>query len=1003
MTASEWKAYIAAPEAKYRPDLRWWLAEGLNTDKTLVKNVREIFDSGFGAAEFLAMPEPSADSSIYGWGSREWTSDTQLIVKETTRLGLGFSLTSGAHWANANLPDTYIWQGAPYNPDNKAAAQELDYGTALLAPGERFCGALPLPVPVSTRIDDFHGHAATYTRHHFEGVVAARMVTPRENCGQAFGGAQGDGTGIIDVDSLLDLSAYVTGEAESRVLDWTAPSDGSYVLLAYWMHGTGQTATPSVSTNYTVNYVDTYGIDALIDYWEAVVLTDDLRQTIRSNGRGEIYMDSLELLTIGAGGVYWGLHLREEFQKRKGYDILLYMPLITMDGVRVTSEQPKRYDYTARDEAGKALAARVQADLYGVLSSLYVENVLQPLSAWLHSLGMTLRAEPSYGMPYEISTPAQYIDGIETESFAQVADLDLYRAILGSANMYNRVFSSETGAVHERNYCYNMDDWTQLCFLQFAGGVNRTVFHGYSAIEGSVGDTQWPGHEGMYACFSERFNSRQPASLHYPLWTRMLARYQKLLRHGLPARDIAVLRTDYKFINYGQPKGRNTFETSPFMHDEPTYFRDLSLQRAGYTYDYFAPQLLLDEQNASWTATALQPHGPAYRAIMLYQEALSVLEAQKLLSIAKGGLPIVFVNNNAELLTYDGTEVYHKQAASVGRGLCDDDAVLQNIVAEIKSLPNTRTAENPADALDALRSLGITPRAGFDAPNDRIITCSRRDENGLLCTFAYNYKFREDIPCAFTLCLEGEYTPALANGWSGEISALPGYTVQNGRTCIPLTLLPGEAAMIVSCGAAPGPCAVTAANRTVSLDRWDIEIEDWNEGERVINTEERFGHTTEEAYYTTRKTKLRFPNSLLLPWKDLPATREQLSALAGDAPVMAHVSGIGTYTAVFDWPYETQSAVLALEAAGGGTVVAWINGACAGLVNTRTLRMDIGQWLASGRNEIRLEVASTLTNRMIQRGYRNQDSGWTDDFPSVQAYGLTGVVQIGRASCRERV
>ena len=53
-------------EIRYRPDLRWWLAEGFHTDETLRKNVREIYRSGFGAAEFLAMPEPSVDSTIYG-------------------------------------------------------------------------------------------------------------------------------------------------------------------------------------------------------------------------------------------------------------------------------------------------------------------------------------------------------------------------------------------------------------------------------------------------------------------------------------------------------------------------------------------------------------------------------------------------------------------------------------------------------------------------------------------------------------------------------------------------------------------------------------------------------------------------------------------------------------------------------------------------------------------------------------------------------------------------
>ena len=33
-------------EPPFRPDVRWWLAEGLNTDKTLEKNIQQIHASG---------------------------------------------------------------------------------------------------------------------------------------------------------------------------------------------------------------------------------------------------------------------------------------------------------------------------------------------------------------------------------------------------------------------------------------------------------------------------------------------------------------------------------------------------------------------------------------------------------------------------------------------------------------------------------------------------------------------------------------------------------------------------------------------------------------------------------------------------------------------------------------------------------------------------------------------------------------------------------------------
>ena len=1028
------------PEVQYRPDLRWWLAEGLNTDETLRKNMQEIYDSGFGASEFLAMPEPSADSSIYGWGSDEWTSDSRLIVEEATRLGLGFSLTCGSNWANANLPDTYTWQGAPYNPDSKAAAKELDYATILLKPGEAFRDILPLPVKTSSVKGGVSKTIDSYTEYFLQGVIAARVITPRKNSGQEFAYAQGEDSGVLDISSLQDLTERATKESDaSYQLDWEAPSDGTYALLVYWMHGTGQTASPSVSTNYTINYIDSYGIEALIDYWEENVLTDSLRKTIRQNGRGEIYMDSLELASYGAGGIFWGYNLKQEFLGRKGYDITLYLPLLTINGARVESHFAKKYDYYAADDAGNALAFKVRTDFYSVLTDMYLENVLRPLQKWLHSLGMTLRAEPSYGMTYEISTPAKYIDGIETESFAQVADIDLYRGILGSANMYGRPFSSETGAVRYGNYLFNMDDWTQLCYLQFAGGISRTVFHGYSAIEGSEGDTYWPGHEGMYPEFSERFNSRQPASLHFPMWTKMLARNQKVLRQGVPVRDIAILRTDYFYLNYGQPEGHDTFVNNFSMYDIPHFWNDLSLQHAGYTYDYFSPLLLEDTKNVSWSSKALQPNGPAYKAIIIYQESLELSSAKVILKIARDGLPILFVNNNTEIIAYD-TKKAHRKAASVSRYLSDEDTELRAIVAEIKVLPNVEELNSPADALAALQRFDAFPRVAYDKQNNKILTISRKDiTSNILYTFVYSYKFeveRNSPPYTFTLKIEGEGAPYHVCDWSGKVEALGVYEIKGGYTLVTLTMIPGESKIIaldLSCTSnlhavfpttarivanddrlsliaeASGEYEIMLSNgeaakvgvqvpKTIELKTWDIEVEDWNEGEKVINTEEKFGHVTTEVYFKTKKTRLSFNDSELMPWKDLPATAEQLETLAGESSSMSHVSGIGRYETKFTLPNDWNSengAYLCIESAGGGTVLVKVNGKEAPAVNTRTLRVDISGLVKAGDNALYVEVASTLTNRMRQRGYKNRrKSGWTDDYPVIQSYGLCGDVRI---------
>ena len=107
---------------------------------------------------------------------------------------------------------------------------------------------------------------------------------------------------------------------------------------------------------------------------------------------------------------------------------------------------------------------------------------------------------------------------------------------------------------------------------------------------------------------------------------------------------------------------------------------------------------------------------------------------------------------------------------------------------------------------------------------------------------------------------------------------------------------------------------------------------------------------------------------------------------------MAHVSGIGYYKTTFELPesWDGLGATLKIGSAGGGTVQVTVNGENAGLVHTRVLEMDISKYVKAGENVIEIEVASTLTNRILQRGY----SGWRGGAPDVQNYGLQDYVRI---------
>lgn len=237
----------------------------------------------------------------------------------------------------------------------------------------------------------------------------------------------------------------------------------------------------------------------------------------------------------------------EQFSSRNTYSADVFLPfLIKMGG---TFGSPNVFFYEPADEKDQVWVDDLRNDFMQTQTELYTENCLQVLADWLHSRHMKLRAENSYGAPFEISEPAVALDYIETESMEFGNELDSHRNMAGAAHLFNKRMSSETGAFISGNYVYDNNYYRQIFYMQYASGIQKTVTHGYSAEYGPEEYVQWPGFEGMDAVWSERFNKRQPAAVDYLAQNLHYSRLQKALEEGVPQMDLAILRTDYAFNN----------------------------------------------------------------------------------------------------------------------------------------------------------------------------------------------------------------------------------------------------------------------------------------------------------------------------------------------------------------------------------------------------------------------------------------------------------------------
>ena len=788
----------------------------------------------------------------------------------------------------------------------------------------------------------------------------------------------------------------------SATKHWNGPRpDGDWKLFTFWMHGTGQTASPSASVNYTVNYVDPEGAQAVIDYWDQTVLTPELRAQIAANPRAQMYMDSLELSTYGAGGLFWGRTVAAEFRRRRGYDIAPWLPFLT----RTVPFMAVGTIYHFAPLAEQAVTVqKVRFDYVRTLTDLYIENMLRPFATFLHANGLSLRAEISYGLPFELTRPGPEVDGIETESLEFGSQIDAYRLMAGPAHLFGKQYSSETGAT-TRNHVLPHRFYDQIIATQLAAGITKTVLHGWASTAGAEGVTEWPGHEGMWSMFSERFDTRQPASEFYPLWNDAIGRYQAVLRQGRPRIDVGILRTDHFTDNtsgfaFADGQGARIPDEVAYgrmwMRDRQNHWwQDLGMQDAGWTYEFFDGSLLMHD-DVSFDGELVQPGGPGYQALIVYQGELDPDAAAHVLGWAQRGLKVLVVNGARELKQLmTGEHFTYPRAAARTPGLDGRDEELAATIAALVALPTVTQIDDPAQTVDALRGLGVTGRAEFVGDN-RSVLSHLREDGDLLHLYLYNFLYETGAPTTVEVALPGAGSVYRLDGWSGAIRPHAGVRADGDRTVVTVELAPGETALITldRSGAASDSSTVPAVT-VAEIDDWQIAVESWDAGEPQVISEDRgLGYESREVRPTTAVTRLEAGSGVLRPWQDIPE-------------VGPEVSGVGEYSARFTLDEKAAGAryVLQLGSTAGGLGSVRVNGGDARGFDTSHPVIDVTDAVRAGDNDVVVRVASSLNNRLLARGYYAE---LTDVFSQmsvgetrtqqtdVHDYGLLGPVRLVR-------
>ena len=887
---ANWMQMFSTPTNEYRPKARYWMPHSLVSEQGLRRDVADLAARGFGGIEVVAMNSgfpPQMLTADTMWGSSRWCQMMQPLLHEAREQGLSVDMANGPGWPIVNVTAT--------DPDDETALYELAYGLRVLQAGEVYEGEAPLPT---------------------EPVKGTRRLL----CVSLY---------RITEEQKLDASSYRALPTDGHVAI-EAPNEGKWALFAFWEQPSSQRNGKFI----VIDHFSQKATDAVMDFWE-----DKILPALGEEGGAlqDIFCDSLEYHTQ----MDWSRGFVAAFCKRKGYDILPYLPCL---GNPATAEVPDRnrgvfppsnisgYEFSDAD-----LQHRVNFDYLEMLTHLYQVNHLDCMRRRANALGLRVRYQVAYNRNLEAESSALYPDVPENEGLGRPL-LDNYRNMAAAVNLARKpIYSFECAAEMNNAYAQTHEDLLWWAKRSYLGGMNAQVIHGASycgyyegegAENGLLPHVNWPGYEG----FGKRSWSNA--------WNRTLAPAHQRAALTYLARCNFVLRNPHK-VDVAIYQNRYSNKSFAGAFDGGYIFRDRNvLGDAGYTYEFLSAALM-EHPNARVEKGIFDAEGAAYRAIVIDNEEYMPLSVARHLAVyAQAGLSVIFVGCLPRARFYE----------SEG----EDDHTLQEILGGIPYTLVPDATELPA----ALRAAGVLPRAMPDASSSLRSLCVEvagapfyylYNTNAITYPGGHAKLFFEHEKASkaqrVRLSLLGEGEVYAFDAYNGTCTLLGGEK-KNGRTEIELSFAADEAKILAVLTDVQACALGLAAERVPALAlRAEIPLRDWTLTlRRALPPQE--GHGT--FYETQMQQQEPLSLSTLLPWCEI---KEEWGKLAG----------VGTYTTTFQWDRQKGRVVFFADKV-TDTYAVTLNGVLLPAADPARGETDLTPALSVGENRLTVEVASPLRN-----------------------------------------
>ncbi|WP_266366441.1 glycosyl hydrolase [Tellurirhabdus rosea] len=909
----------------------WWWLNGNVTKEAITRDLEEMKAKGFsGACLFDAGgAEQRGNAQVPEgplFGSPAWRELYRHAVREAERLGLVLSLSIQSGW-NLGGPDITPAE----------AAKHLTWSEVTVKGPMTFRQALPLPKSKDDYYRDItvlaFGKKAGANRPPIRDLAEKAMFKELGMSAPDTRYLLTDVPGTAGeedaaANTVQNLSAKMNREG---ILEWQVPP-GEWTIMRFGYTPTDAEVSTS-SGKWQGRVLDPLNDRIFNRYWDTHV-EPLLKMIGPMAGKTLKYLqtDSWE-----AGGCNWTEGFAEEFKKRRGYDMLAYLPVVS-----------------GRIIENREASNRFLADLRKTISDLVAEKHYGTFAARAARYGIGLQPESAgphagpfdglknYGysdiMMSEFWSPSPHRPTPERRFFVKQA--------ASAAHIYNKQFvgaeSFTTIGPHWNDVIWS--DMKSSADHEFCAGLNLVYLHTFTCSPKEMG---LPGQEYFAGT---HFN---PNVTWWDLSTgfiQYLTRCQYLLQQGQSVSDVLYYYGDH-IPNIARQKADDPGKALP-----------------EFDYDVINEDRLqvLSIRNNRITL----PHGLSYRVLVLPDHrVLSLAALEKVAQLVKGGATVIGPKpaTSASLVGYP---------ASAGR--------LQALADELWGKGESPAGQRAVGAgrviwgktaREVLLADGVKPDAAFAGTRPNQVFDFMHKVQGDTDYYFVSSQNREAARVTASFRLTGRQ-PELWNPVTGETQPATAFRQENGQTTVTLDFDPYGSVFVVFRKPIPATQQGTAALPVATYETvttlsgpWQVQFNsNWTAGAPASQTFDRLISWTEHP-----QEGIRFYSGKAVYRKTFDA-----AGLPATGPMYLDLGDIRDV----------------------GVARVKLNGRDLGIVWTPPFRVPVSGILKPTGNQLEVEVINSWRNRLVGDRGKPQNERLTQTNVTIRKEwellpsGLLGPVQI---------